>query len=70
MEEAGWPTMDKWLNNIEDFCWNRLGLCPREMQSVLATREVRRLKLELLLSQTPRKKRLKKKEKKNILHEN
>ena len=30
----------RWLNYIEDFGWNRLGLYPSKMQSMLVDREV------------------------------
>ena len=38
----------RWLDYIEDLGWNRLGLYPSEMQSVLVDREMWRLNLELL----------------------
>ena len=38
----------RWLDYIEDLDWNRLGLYPSEMQSLLIDREVWRLNLELL----------------------
>ena len=38
----------KWLDYIEVLGWNRLGLYPREMQSVLVDREMWQLNLELL----------------------
>ena len=45
----------RWLHDIEDLGWNRLGLHPSEMQSALADREVRQVNLELLPSQPSRK---------------
>ena len=38
----------RWLDYIKDLGWNRLGLHPSEMQSVLVGRKVWRLNLELL----------------------
>ena len=38
----------RWFNYIEDLGWNRLGLYPSKMQSLLVDREVWRLNLELL----------------------
>ena len=37
-KRVGRPRMT-WLDYIEDLCWNRLGLSPSEMQSVLLDRE-------------------------------
>ena len=45
-------TRTKWFDYIEDLGWNRLGLHPREVRSVLVDREVWRLNLELLPSQS------------------
>jgi len=38
----------RWADYIEDLEWNRLGLQPSEMLSVVAVRGVWRLNLELL----------------------
>ena len=43
------------LNCIDNLCWNRLGLHPSKMQSVLVDRELWRLNLELLTPQPSRK---------------
>ena len=45
----------RWLDYIEDLGWNRLGLHPSEMQSVLVDREVWWLNLELFSPQPSRK---------------
>ena len=45
----------RWLDYIEDLGWNRLGLYPSEMHSVLVDREVWRLNLGLLPPQLSRK---------------
>ena len=45
-----WPVgrpQTRWLDYIENLGWNRLGLYPSEMQSVLIYRDVWRLNLEL-----------------------
>ena len=55
----------RWLDYIEDFRWNRLGLNPSEMQSVLVNREMWRLNMELL-PMKPSKKEGKKKKKKTL----
>ena len=45
----------RWFNYIEDLGWNRLGLCPSEMQSVLVDQEMWGLNLKLLPQQPSRK---------------
>ena len=54
----------RWLDYIEDLGWNRLGLYPSEMQSVLVDREVWRLNLKQLPPQ-----KLVKKKKEDSFHE-
>ena len=48
-------TRTKWLDYFEDLGWNRFGLHSSKMQSVLVYREVWRINLELLPSQSSRK---------------
>ena len=47
----------RWLDYIKVFSWNRLGLHPSKMQSMLMEQEVWRLNLELLPPQSSRKSR-------------
>ena len=57
----------RWLDYIEDdLGWNRLGLCPSEMQFVLMDREVWLLNLELLPPQ-PQEKSDEQKKKKIVI---
>ena len=52
----------RWLNYIEDLGWNRFGLYPSEMLSMLVDREVWRLNLELPPPQPSEKSGWKKKD--------
>ena len=47
----------RWLDQMEDLAWDRLGLCPSEVKEVVQDRDVWRLNLEVLPPRPSRNKR-------------